>query len=173
MAFRRYVLPILVFVLFVGGAYTMFLVVDAGSDSADRTPEYVENESINQQVGLWQFTNKALDQHTAGFNESVTVYNASDHELTKGEDYQWNASDGSIKYENTNDVTDGNTGTISYHYFENTEDVKGLSRVIGPLAGLVGQGGLLVGGLAIVVMLLAFAGLVSRFFSGNDFQSNR
>lgn len=173
MAFRRYVIAVLVFVVFVGGAFAMFQVADAGSDSAARTAENVTNESINQQVGIWQYVNKSTQEHTAGFNETVTVYNSNDQELTKGEDYQWNATDGAIKYENTASVTDGETGNISYAYFENTQDVKGLSSIIDPIVAFVGRGGLLAGGLGLVVVLLAFGALIARYIGDSGPQTNR
>lgn len=173
MAFRRYATAIFVFVIVVAAAFTVFLVADAAEDSAAQTADSVDNETINQQVDIWQFVSKATEDRTAGFNESVTVFNSSGDELTKGEDFLWNASEGTINYQNTANVTDGENGNISYTYFRNTKEVNTISQIIDPVVALIGNGGLLVGGLGLVVVLLAFVTLVARFFSGNDFQSNR
>lgn len=173
MAFRRYVIAILVFVIFVAAAFTMMIVADLSEDSAAQVADNVTNESINQQVDLWQFVNKAIEDDTAGFNESVTVYNSSDVELEEGVDYEWNATDGTIKYHNTAKVNDGETGNISYTYFRNTQEVSELSKVIDPIVAFVSRSGLFVGGLGLVVVFLAFGSLVARYLGGQDFQSNR
>lgn len=172
--FRKIVVAVLVFVLFVGGGFATMQVADFGSDSAARNPDTVTNESINQQTDLYQFVNKALEDSTTGFNESVEVRNSSDAVLDKGEDYFWNASDGTIRFNDTVNVTDGATGSLNYTYFRETKDVQALSQVIDPLVAFAGRAPLMAGGLALAVLLLAFGAIVAKYFAGSDVpRSNR
>lgn len=173
MAFRRYVIPVVLFVLVAGVAFGTMMMAGAASDSAARTAESVTNESISQQTGIWQFVKKATVDSTAGFNESVTAYNASGAKLTKGVDYEWNATDGTIQYLNSANVTDGATGNISYTYFENTQEVQLLSQIIDPIMLFVSSSPLLVGGLALGILLLAAVAILAKYMGKDDFTSNR
>lgn len=173
MAFRRYVIPIVLFVLVASVAFGTIVMADTASDSAARDAATVTNESISQQVGVWQFSKQALEESTAGFNESVTAYNSNGAELTKGVDYEWNATDGTITYYNTQNVTDGATGSLSYTYFENTQEVQALSQIIDPIVLFVSQSPLLVGGLALGIILLAAVAILAKYMNRSDFKSNR
>lgn len=173
MAYRRYVVPIVLFVLFAAMAFGTMMVADFGSNDAARNAANVTNESISQQVGVWQFVNKATVEHTAGFNESVTVYNSSGDELVKGTDYEWNASDGTISYYNTANVADNEAGNISYTYFKNTQDVQLLSDIIDPIVLFASQSPLLIGGLALGIILMAAVAIVAKYMGRSDFKSNR
>lgn len=166
MAFKRLAVAVAVFVILVGGAFTAYYVADYGADSAAQEPAQVTNETISQQVDVWQFVGKATEEHTAGFNESVTVYNSSGVELTKGTDYEWNATRGTIAYRNTANVQDNVNGNITYTYFENTEGVQILSGPIGGITDAIGWLGVLGAGFSLIVLLLAVAALVARAFSG-------
>lgn len=167
MAYRKYVVAVLLFVAVAGIGIATLEIADSAKDGADRQPVNVTNESIVQEVGLWQFTNKALEDDTAGFRSNVTVFNSSDHELVEGTDYEWNETDGTVTYFNTQNVTDGNTGNISYTYLENTRQVSVLSRVIDPVVGFVSWSPLLVGGLGLAVLLLAAAAIVTKYVGGS------
>lgn len=173
MAFRRYVAWTLFFVIAVAAAFTMYQVADLGEKAAAREADQVTNESIILETDAWQFVNKATKDDTAGFNETISAENSTGGDLVKGEDFEWNATEGKIKFINTQDVTDGATGSINYTYFRNTERVGELDAVLGPVVSFVGQAGLWGAGLALVGILLALAALVAKFFGGDDFQSNR
>jgi hypothetical protein len=173
MAYRTYVIAVLLFVAVAGMALATLTMVDAARNEGARVADSVDNETIVQEVGIYQFVNQALDDDTAGFNETVTVYNNSSAELTRGVDYEWNSTDGSIKYLNTPNVTDGATGNISYAYFRNTQDVNALAGIIGFVVGFVGWSPLLVGGLGLGVVLLAAAAILTKFIGDSGPRGNR
>lgn len=162
MAFRTYVVAVVLFVAVVGVAFATLQITDTARGEANRIQEFQENESISQEVGIWQFVNKAVADDTAGFNDNVTVYNSTGVELERGTDYEWNESDGKINYKNTPKVTDGNVGNISYVYFRNTPDVNALSGLIDWVVNFVSWSPLLVGGLGLGVLLLFAAAFFSR-----------
>lgn len=160
--FRRFVIPVLVLVIVVGGAFAAYQVADSARDSAAQEADTVTNETLVQQVGTWQLVSKSTDEFTAGFNDSVTVYNNSSVELTEGTDYEWNETDGAIKFLDTDSTSDGDPANITYTYFENTQEVK---RVAGPLDVIVtglGKFGYAGGAIALVVFLLAVAAFVAK-----------
>lgn len=173
MDFSRLVVPVFVFVIFVGGAFAAYQVADLGQDDAAKNLKTVENESISQQVGIWQLVSKSTDRYTAGFNDTVTVYNSSDVELEEGTDYEWNETDGAIYFYDTASTTDGNSANITYDYYENTEEVKEISGPIGVLTRGVGQMGYFAGGIALVIFLLALGGLLAKKFTDDGPRSNR
>lgn len=168
MAFRRYVIAVLLFVAVAGMGFALLEIADASRNDAARTGELQVNESISQETGLWQFVNRAIEDDTAGFNETVTVYNASDAELVPGTDYEWNSTDGTIKYSNTANVTDGATGNITYAYFQNTRSVNVLSRVVTPVVTFLSWSPLLVGGIGLGVLLLAAVAILMRYVGGSS-----
>lgn len=164
---------VLLFVAVAGMGVATIQIADSAENSADVTTENVTNESIVQEVGVWQLVNKAVEEDTAGFGDTVTVRNSTNATLVAGTDYEWNATDGTITYFNTQNVTDGATGNISYTYYQNTRSVTLLSRVIDPVVALVSWSPLLVGGLGLGVVLLAAAALVSKFVLGSSNQVKR
>jgi len=173
MAYRRYVIAVLLFVAVAGIAIGTLQIADASKNDAAQLGALEENESINQEVGLWQYANRALADRTAGFNETVRAFNSSGDELVRGQDYKWNSTDGSITYLSSPNVTDGATGTVTYAYFYNTREVDILSRVIEPVLALVGWSPLLVGGLALGVILLAVTAIVMRYLGDSGPQTRR
>jgi len=173
MAYRRYVIAVLLFVAAAGIGIATLQIADASRDDAAQVGALEVNESISQEVGLWQFTNRAIEANTAGFNETVTAYNATGVELVRGADYVWNATDGTIKYLSTPNVTDGATGNLTYAYFENTREVTLLSRVIDPVVGFMSWSPLLVGGLALGIILLTAAAIVARYVGDSGPKTRR
>lgn len=173
MDFTDLVIPVMVFVIFVGGAFTAYQVADGAQNQAAQVNATVTNETLTQQVGNWQLVSKSTEEFTAGFNDTVTVYNQSGVELTEGTDYEWNSTDGAIKYLDTANTQDGNSSNITYTYFENTEAVKDLSGPVGVITTAVGKSAYLVGGLGLVVLLLAVVGLVAKVFGESGPQTNR
>ena len=168
MAFRHIVVAIAVFVTFAVGGVAAYSVADAGQDAAAQESATVEDEEIVQQTGVWQFVDKATEDFTTGFSdENVTVRNQDGQELTRGEDYEWNATDGTIKFIDTENVEHGETGSIDYDYRQNTEEVQGLLTVLSSMISGLGLVAVFAGGIALVVLLIAFGALIAKVF-GND-----
>lgn len=164
VTFRSLIIPVLVLVIFAGGGFAAYQVADFGQKSAARgAGTTVTNESHVQQVGIWQFTDNSTNEFTAGFNDSVTVYNNSSVQLTEGEDYKWNATDGSIFLYDTASTTDGEPFTITYTYYQNTEEVQELSGPLSVITGGLGQVAYLAAGLALVVFILGFGAFVAKY----------
>jgi len=174
MAFRELVIAVAVFTIFVTGAFTAFQVADLGQKDAPAEPRNVTNESIPQEYDAYQFVDNATLQYTAGFNESVTVYNNSSVELTEGTDYEWNETDGTILFKDTAKTNEGDPANISYTYLYNTQRVREVSTPINTIVQAIGRTGFLAGGLALVVLLIAFGGFVASKFNESSLpQSNR
>lgn len=98
-------------------------------DGADRTT--VTNESITVDYsGSQPVAESGLE-----YADTVDVYNASGAELAAGTDYDWNATDGNVTFQNTSATTDGETATITYQYREASEQHETRAGI----AGFVGQ----------------------------------
>lgn len=174
MVFRTLVIAVAVFVLFVGGGFTAYQVASQSQDAAARTNVTVENETLVQQVDVWQLVDKAQSEFTLSFNSTVTVYNESDTELTEGTDYDWNATDGTIQFLSSANTTDGNNATITYEVTENTEAVQDINGPVDTIVAALGSNGIYIAGFAFVVLFLAFAGIVGKYYhSGSEFGGGR
>jgi hypothetical protein len=174
MEFQRMVIAVAVFVMFVGGAFTAYQVADLGQKNAPSDARNVTNETIPQEYDAYQFVDKALLEYTAGFNDNVTVYNSSDVELEQGTDYEWNDTDGTIHFLNTPKTDESATANVTYTYQWNTQRVREVSTPINTIVQAVGRTGLLAGGLALVVFLIAFAGFAASKFNQSSLpKSNR
>jgi len=165
---RRFVIAVSVFAIFVAGAFTVFYVADIAQNDAPAEPQNVTNESIVQETNAYQFVDNATEEFTAGFNDSVTVYNNSSVELTEGDDYEWNSTDGTIKFLNSPKTQDGEPANISYTYFENTQQVKEVSGPITIIVDAIGRTAFMAGALGLVAVLLLFGGFVAQRFTGTS-----
>lgn len=175
MRFRRLVVPVIVAVLVVGGAFTAYQVSDYAQGSAAEQDGYttVENETVMQQVDMWQFVNATQRQYTTGFNDSVTVYNNSSVELQEGTDYEWNETDGTIYFYDTASTEDNAPANVTYEYSQNTQAVKELGGPVTVLTEAVGRYGFLGAAGALVVFLIAFGAIAARAFADSGPSTNR
>lgn len=164
--FRSLVIPVVVFVIFAGGAFAAYQVADFGQQSAAHGPgTTVTNESHIQQVGMWQYTDNTTGRYTTGFNDSPTLYNNSSAQLVEGTDYEWNATDGGVYLYSTPNTTDGAQFTITYKYYQNTPDTRRLDTVLRGITKGVGNLSILAAGLGLVILILVFAALVAKHVS--------
>lgn len=166
VTFRSLVVPIMVFVIFVGGAFAAYQVADFGQMGAAHGPgTTVTNESHVQQVGIWQYTDNTTYQYTTGFGDSPTVYNNSSVRMVEGTDYEWNATDGGIYLYNTANTTDGAPFTITYTYYQNTEDVKHLNGPLSAITSALGNLTIFAAGLGLVVFIFGFGVFVAKYLN--------
>jgi len=101
--------------------------VNVGYDNADRqfavdgedmTVDYTDVVPVDEQPD------------DAEYNQSVTIINSSDVELTDGTDYEWDATNGEVTFINTNSTTDGETVAIDYQYRATPEETKAFGGAI-------------------------------------------
>jgi len=175
MVFRTLVIAVAVFTLFVGGGFAAYQVADTSQNESARTTTTVENESLVVQYDVWQLTDKAESRYTLSFNNSsVAAYNESGAELVRGTDYEFNSSDGTIAFRDTANTTENTTATITYTVTENTETVQDIGGPLNTVVSALGQNGIYIGGFALVVFLLALAGIFGRYFhSGREYGGGR
>ena len=111
----------------------------------------VTNETVTQDVGNWTAVDAADKEGVKGFLDNEVVYNSSDTELTEGTDYEWNETDGTIKFLSTASTTDGNNANITYTYdYMGDDQVSTVQRI---------SQAMLLGGVVIIVL---FAAVVLR-----------
>ena len=121
-------------------------VLATGAAQSDATRDFsVTNESVT--VDFSNATPVDSTDVAVSFNDSVTVYNSSDTELTNGTDYEWHPGNGSVSWFDTPNLVDGETATISYTHQAPSEG----SRELGGVLSTAFRGGAL--------LLLLFAGL--------------
>lgn len=173
--FRSIVVAAAILVVFAAGAFTAFQVADVGQSDAPDVPRTATNESIVVEYDTYQYVDNATAEFTTGFNNSsIHVYNNDGAELTRGTDYEWNNSDGSVLFLNTTATTEGDGASITYEYFKNTEAVQEVSGPLTATVEAIGWVGVAASGLALVVLLLAFGGFVaSRIGSSGAPRSRR
>jgi len=107
-------------ILFAGG-------VNVGYEQSFEDVD-VTNESITVDYNNLVFVN---EEPTEGeYEETVTVYNDTDALLTDGTDYEWYASNGSVKWYDTNATQAGEAAAISYTYEDPTEDQAAMSGAL-------------------------------------------
>jgi hypothetical protein len=98
-------------------------------DGADR--QSVTNESITVDYSAPQ----SVSESGLEYDDTVSVYNSSGAELAAGTDYDWNATDGTVTFQNTSATADGEAATISYQYRAASEQHETRAGI----AGFVGQ----------------------------------
>lgn len=102
----------------------------------------VANESITVDYSGTQ----SVDESGLQYDDSVTVRNSSGAVLDAGTDYEWNATDGSVAFQNTSATTDGSEAAISYQYRQETDQGQAVAGVLSGLGKFVTFGLLLLGG---------------------------
>lgn len=173
--FRSIVVAAAILIVFASGAFTAFQVADVGQNEAPDVPRTATNESIVVEYDTYQYVDNATAEFTTGFNNSsIEVYNSAGVKLTRGEDYRWNNSDGTILFLNSSATTEGNSASITYEYYKNTEAVQDVSGPLSTTVEAIGLVGVAATALALVVLLLAFSGFIaSKIGSSGAPRSNR
>jgi predicted cobalt transporter CbtA len=128
----------------------------AASQAYQDTPTTVEtvgNESLVQDVGNWTAVEASGGTGVTGFYDNETVRNSSGDVLTEGEDYEWDAESGSIRFFESSSTEDGSNASISYAYDRRPEQA---TAMIGPVATMFDVAGILP---LVVALLAVLAGL--------------
>lgn len=161
---RTIVVAVVVFAIFAAGGIAAFQVSQQSQNQAAQVQDTQTGEQIVQETGIYQFVDRAQDDFVVGFNDTVTVRNSSGTVLSEGTDYEWNSTDGTIKFINTSSVQDGQAGEINYGYEENTQEVQRVGRPLRSMTEAIGRLPLVAGGLGLSVLLIGFAGFLARVF---------
>lgn len=130
---------VLLLVLVVGViGFGLVAVSAAYEDTPDETVA-VTDEAFVQDVGNWTAVDAASEGGVTGFSETVTVRNASGGELGDA-DYTWNATDGTVLIEATQNTTDGADASIDYEYTRRPEQA---TAMLAPIRMMFDIGGIL------------------------------
>jgi hypothetical protein len=160
---KSYIVGVMLFVAIVAGAFAVMQIADASQDQAATGDGVtVENETYVQQVGIYQLTQNSTNEFTARFDKNVTVYNNSSALLIEGNDYEWNESDGAIKFLSSPNTTDGEQANITYTYYSNTQGVRDIAGPLGVVIKALRLLPTMAAGLVLVVFFLAMSALIIR-----------
>lgn len=116
----------------------MVWAASAAYDDAGEETTTVTNESITADVGNWTEVN--APDYALEFKDDETVYNSSDVELVENTDYEWNTTNGSVKFLNTQNVSDGESMRITYNYTAKVpvaRTIKGSTTLLFPALAML------------------------------------
>jgi len=119
-------------ILLVGGVAAVNGALEtAGED------RLVVNETFTPgSGGVVQLDNSNLE---AGFyDNSTTVYNASDVEMTEGTDYNWLEGNGTVEVLAGGDLANDPNGSITYGYVQTTPEQRAMASVLGLIPNGIG-----------------------------------
>lgn len=101
----------------------------AAYDESGESDTTVTNETVTADIDNW--TAVDAPDYVLSFDDSVTAYNSSGAELTEGTDYEWNATDGTIKYlGGSSSVSDGEDTSVTYTYTAKTETSRQMKGIL-------------------------------------------
>jgi hypothetical protein len=92
--------------------------------------ETVDNETLTQDIGNWTAVDAASEPGVTGFYDNETVENESGDQLVENTDYEW-ASNGSVKFYDTQNTSDGANASITYSYDSRPQQA---ATMMGPIA---------------------------------------
>jgi hypothetical protein len=144
----------------VGAAVILIIGVFVFSSIVATSPtvtDTVTNESITVNHGEYVAVDNA--SVATDFSQNVTVYNSSGSELTEGTDYEWAATNGSVKFLAAGSTTDGNTANITYTYTAHTENVRTVTGTVSSAFQLAGT--------AVLVVVAALILRITGTFGGS------
>lgn len=95
--------------------------------------EYEETLTVDYQNDSEVSENATVE----GYGEEPTIV-ANDQVLVQGTDYEWNASAGSVNWQNTTNTSDGDSAQITYRAYQRTPETALAWGIIAPLMGLFG-----------------------------------
>lgn len=126
-------LILLVLVAFVGVYGLQAALAEAGEDRV------VENETWTPDAGNWTELEES-NRTGAYYADSVDVYDENGTLVEAGQDYEWSATNGSIKALVGGELDGDANATISYEYQQTTQeqrDLAGLAAIMPRIVGVV------------------------------------
>lgn len=131
----------------------LFFIFGIGSAAWADVPrqEYSEtNETMTVEYGVWKPVDPAETNRLQSAQDNEAV--RSGNTLTEGTDYEWNASDGTIRFYNTAETSEGDTAYLDYTYTGTTATAARWAQPIFAVIGVLpifafGAAVLFVGGL--------------------------
>lgn len=110
----------------------------------------VVNESFTADLG--NATTLDNSNRDVIYNESVTVFNASDVLVAEPGNYTFHAGNGTLRINaSTSQFSDGESGTVSYNFTEPTEEQRAVRDIALIIPGTLGDVIMLVLGLVILL----------------------
>lgn len=123
-------------------------VLVAASSAPAGEPGSVTNESVTLQAGEWVALERAGSAHTSS---NATISNAtSGAAYAEGTDYEYNATDLSVKALSGGSISDGETVYASYEFRERSETHRNQTGVLARYSSLVSLGAW--GGVALIIL---------------------
>jgi hypothetical protein len=168
MEFGRIVVAAAVLSIFAVGGLAAFQMAESAQQAAPDENQTAVNETVAMEFDAYQFVDAGTATYTTGFNNTTTVYNASTGaELDRGQDYAWNASDGTITFFDTAQTSEDDSALVTYHYTRNTAEVRETGGPLTAITEAFGGVAFLAAGLALVVVLLVVGVIVGRRIASN------
>lgn len=136
------------------GLLAMVAVMGFDAALADNSDRYVvENETFTPDAGnVTVLENSNLDGAT--YNDTVRVWNASDVEMTDGQDYEWHHSNGTLRTLEGGDLANDSDARITYDYERPPEEQLMMSDILSQIPSVTG--------LVLPVFALVFLLLIVR-----------
>lgn len=126
-------------VVFVGLAIVAMMAVmgiqTALAGAGDR--EVIDGESFNPSAGSYQSLDRSNLANTY-YNDSVSVTDENGDRSFEGRDYEWNATDGTIKPIVGGNLDGDSTATIDYDYRRTTERQRELAALTSQIPSSIG-----------------------------------
>lgn len=90
------------------------------------------------------------------YGNETTVYNASDDEMDRGTDYDWNDTNGTLDVLAGGDLSGDSEGSATYEYQVTTAEQRSLLRILAIMPEVVGWLLPLLGLLAFIVIMRGY-----------------
>lgn len=115
----------------VGVYATQAALEDAGDDIL------VQNETIKPTAGSVTTLDDS-NRDGAYYNDNVTVRDENDTIVDRGSDYEWFATNGTVKPLTGGELDGDGNASVTYGYAQTTQAQRGMAGLLGELPGAAG-----------------------------------
>lgn len=119
-----------------------------------------ESEIVTRNTTIDKGDNSEFQIDAYEITDNISVYNETGHELTRGEDYAWNANTTTIEWLFSSETTDGEDVTAEIEVSRHEQSEQTTAKLLSTAGGWIGQL-LLIVGLGALLMFV--------FGGGGDF----